>query len=170
MEQTCPGSASDPVRLFHGRRAGPGHRRSRRLRLWGTCMEQTCPGSASDLVRVFHGRRAGPGQSLQPGSARGNPSQEKDRSRRLRLWGTCMEQTCPGSASDLVRVFHGRRAGPGHRRSRRLRLWGTPSRRPRPDTGFGAGRDPLGIRGREESRPDGHAGPWVEVSLQVPGR
>ncbi len=51
-------------------------------------MEQTCPGSASDPARLFHGRRAGPGQSPQPGSARGNPSQEKDRSRRRRLWGT----------------------------------------------------------------------------------
>ena len=29
-------SASDPGRLFHGRRAGPGHRRGRRRRLWGT--------------------------------------------------------------------------------------------------------------------------------------
>ena len=29
------GSVSDPGRLFHGRRAGPGHRRRRRRRLWG---------------------------------------------------------------------------------------------------------------------------------------
>ena len=36
MEQTPPGSASDPGRLIHGRRAGPGHGRSRRHRLWGT--------------------------------------------------------------------------------------------------------------------------------------
>ena len=36
MEQTPPGSASDEGRLFHGRRAGPGHSRSRRRRLWGT--------------------------------------------------------------------------------------------------------------------------------------
>ena len=36
MEQTCPGSASDRGRLLHGRRAGPGHGRSRRRRPWGT--------------------------------------------------------------------------------------------------------------------------------------
>ncbi len=36
MEQTYPGGVSDPKRLFHGRRAGPGHRRRRRRRQWGT--------------------------------------------------------------------------------------------------------------------------------------
>ena len=39
MEQASPGSASDRGRLFHGRRAGPGHRRGRRRRLWGTSTE-----------------------------------------------------------------------------------------------------------------------------------
>ena len=36
MEQTCPWSASDRGRLLYGRRAGPGHGRSRRRRPWGT--------------------------------------------------------------------------------------------------------------------------------------
>ena len=35
-EQMPPGSASDPGQLVHGRRAGPGHGRGRRHRLWGT--------------------------------------------------------------------------------------------------------------------------------------
>ena len=73
MEQTAPGSASDVGRLIHGRRAGPGHGRSRRRRPWGTRMEQTAPGSASDVGRLIHGRRAGPGHG---------------RSRRRRPWGT----------------------------------------------------------------------------------
>ena len=50
-------------------------------------MDQTHPGSASDPGRLFHGRRAGPGR----GSARGYPSQAKDRSRRRRLWGARMK-------------------------------------------------------------------------------
>ena len=61
-------------------------------------MEQASPGSASDRGRLIHGRRAGPGRSPQPGSARGNPSQERIRSRRRRLWGTASENDArPGA-------------------------------------------------------------------------
>ena len=65
-------------------------------------MEQTSPGSASDSGWLFHGRRAGPGRSPQPGSARGNPSQERIRSRRRRLWGTLLGAS--GKLSAIVAI------------------------------------------------------------------
>ena len=49
MEQTYPGSVSDPKRLFHGRRAGPGHRRRRRRRQWGTAGDRATTTPPVDL-------------------------------------------------------------------------------------------------------------------------
>ena len=70
MEQTSPGSVSEPGRLFHDRRAGPGHRRCRRHRLWGTRMATSGAGpdrpkgprSLPDGVRIM------PENALVPGN------------------------------------------------------------------------------------------------------
>ena len=61
-------------------------------RALATSMERSSPGSASERGRLFHGRRAGAGQSLQPGSARGYPSHERQRSRRRGPWGNSFAQ------------------------------------------------------------------------------
>ena len=50
MEQTPPGSASDLGRLIHGRRAGPGHGRSRRRRPWGTFKEEQDHGIRTTVI------------------------------------------------------------------------------------------------------------------------
>ena len=63
MEQTFSGSASDRGRLSHGRRAGPGRGRSRRLRLWGTCGDV-------DIDQIERGSRQGDGADVEPESAR----------------------------------------------------------------------------------------------------
>ena len=53
MEQTSSGSDSDQGRLFHGRRAGPGHGRGRRRRLWGTYWQENLRLVAVCLVVWF---------------------------------------------------------------------------------------------------------------------
>ena len=81
-------------------------------------MEQASPGSASERGCMVHGRRAGPGQSLQPGSARGYPSQEESlQPGSARGYPSQEESLQPGSA----------RGYPSQEkvRSRRRRLWGT---------------------------------------------
>ena len=71
------------------------------LREQSTRMEQSPPGASATGGACS--------MVVERGRATGGPE--------ARLWGTSMEQTCPGSASDPVRLFHGRRAGPGHRRA-----------------------------------------------------
>ena len=61
---------------------------------------------------TLHGRRAGPGQSLQPGSARGNASQERNRSRRRRLWGSASCCPAPNARSMVTNDISGNAACP----------------------------------------------------------